>query len=96
MIATLLEILLPIFYLMAATQFARYVSRTTRADEEVDRFTHALVIGVFWPIMMPFYFALHESTEQHYYREIDKREERADLERMVYRSLTSGKDRAND
>lgn len=92
MIAILLPILIPLFYLGIATQIARYVSRTTRADSEDDRFTHAILIGVFWPLTFPFYLALHESPETHYYREMDKRDERINRERMTHRSLTSGSD----
>lgn len=90
MLGILLGTILPILYLLMATQWSRYVSRTTRADND-DKWIQAILIGAFWPVAIPFYIALHESTQEHYYREIERQDEEARLRRMTYRALT-GKD----
>jgi hypothetical protein len=61
MLGTLLGITVPLFYLFAACGITHYVALSGQSRDEFDRKLIAIVIGLFWPVALPFYVALHNT-----------------------------------
>lgn len=61
MLGTLLGITVPLFYLFAACGITRYVAISGQANDEFERKLAAIAVGLFWPVALPFYLALHNT-----------------------------------
>jgi hypothetical protein len=61
MLGTLLGITVPLFYLFAACGIARFVAVSSNTNDDLDRHVVAVAVGLFWPVALPFYVALHNT-----------------------------------
>lgn len=61
MLTTVLAITVPLFYLFASCGIAHWVAISCSARTREDRILTALLIGLFWPLALPFYAALHNT-----------------------------------
>ena len=61
MLGTLLGITVPLFYLFSACGITRYIALSCNAKDSFDRNMTAVCVGLFWPVALPFYLALHNT-----------------------------------